>query len=249
MQEVLQYKNEKSDKFWRIETDGCDFVTNWGKTGTHGRYEIKTFDSEDSCEARAQALVRAKLKKGYVPFPTFDCADHYYFDTTEYGLHRLTSHPIFRRTCADDLFYDCVDEEAPFGSDEGHDALQILQDTLRKKPHYPVAEFPRALIADLWKLTFFPPSPLPDDATLQQMAAQTYNGLPGDAEILQSDQIIVAAAFGQLKITGNVSAALHAMAKDALTRTQQMYRLIWHTLECPYHIRIMQNALAHILPR
>ena len=31
MQQALRYTDEKSDKFWRIETAGCELVINWGK--------------------------------------------------------------------------------------------------------------------------------------------------------------------------------------------------------------------------
>lgn len=49
----------------------------------------------------------------------FDAVHHLYFDTEEYGLHPLTSHPVFRACFSEELYYDCGDEEAPFGSDEG----------------------------------------------------------------------------------------------------------------------------------
>ena len=63
MQKALRYTDEKSDKFWRIETAGCELVTNWGKNGTTGRYEIKDFDTEDECEKQAFKLVRSKEKR------------------------------------------------------------------------------------------------------------------------------------------------------------------------------------------
>lgn len=94
MQKALRYTDEKSDKFWRIETAGCELVTNWGKTGTTGRYEIKNFDTEDECEKQASKLVRSKEKKGYTDMQDFDAMHHLYFDTDEYGLHPLTSHPV-----------------------------------------------------------------------------------------------------------------------------------------------------------
>ena len=45
MQQTLRYTDAKSDKFWRIETLANQFVVNYGKYGTNGRYEIKEFDS------------------------------------------------------------------------------------------------------------------------------------------------------------------------------------------------------------
>ena len=68
-----------------------------------------------------------------------------YFDTEDLGPHRLTSHPVFQQYFADDLYYDCGDEEAPFGSDEGNDTLWELQERLRKQQPVDFADFPRQL--------------------------------------------------------------------------------------------------------
>ena len=38
MQQTLRYTDPKSDKFWRIETLANQFVVNYGKYGTNGRY-------------------------------------------------------------------------------------------------------------------------------------------------------------------------------------------------------------------
>lgn len=47
MIQTLRYIDEKSDKFWHIETANCEMMINWGKTGTAGRYEIKEFDTDE----------------------------------------------------------------------------------------------------------------------------------------------------------------------------------------------------------
>ena len=64
MKQTLHYTDEKSDKFWRIETGGCALVVNWGRTGTAGRYEIKEFSTEEECEKQAVKLAASKRKKG-----------------------------------------------------------------------------------------------------------------------------------------------------------------------------------------
>lgn len=45
-----------------------------------------------------------------------DDTDHDPFNEPE------TAHPRARELMDEEFFWDCVDEEAPFGSDEGHDA-------------------------------------------------------------------------------------------------------------------------------
>lgn len=245
MIQTLRYADEKSDKFWRVETSGCQLVIHWGKTGTTGRYEIKEFDSEDECEKQASKLAASKRKKGYAEMPDFDAACHFYFDTDEYGPHPLTSHPLFRRYFSDELYYDCGDEEAPFGSDEGSDALHILQDAVRKRPKMNFADFPQFLIEKEWGLTYLPPKPEQTEDELREQAAQTYNTLPGSQEILQTDQIILAVAFGQIKIMGKLDAALQKLAFLSLDRMERLYRLLWDwkEAEAPYNIAIMRRDL------
>jgi uncharacterized protein YfeS len=50
------------------------------------------------------------------------------FDDPEEGPSRDTSHPEFVRVCDDELFYDCTDDFAPSGNDDGADALGALED-------------------------------------------------------------------------------------------------------------------------
>ena len=130
--EVYRYKDEKSDKFWRIEYCGTAFAVNYGKTGTTGQYQLKEFGSEEECTKEAKKIIGSKVKKGYKPYPEFDPAKQLYFDDEEIGPHPLTSHPVFRASFTDDFYYDCADEEAPFGSDEGADTLAFITEIAEK---------------------------------------------------------------------------------------------------------------------
>ena len=65
MKKHLTYKNEKSDKFWQIEVSGKSFTVTYGKTGTAGASQTKTFDSEEKCLKEAEKLLNEKLRKGY----------------------------------------------------------------------------------------------------------------------------------------------------------------------------------------
>ena len=64
MKEALFFQDDKSNKFWRVETDGSYMVTNWGKTGTNGRWQLTEFDSDEECEKEAAKLVSSKKRKG-----------------------------------------------------------------------------------------------------------------------------------------------------------------------------------------
>ena len=211
MKKVLRFVDEKSDKFWRVETARCEMVVNYGKMGTTGRYEIKEFDSEEECEKNAANLLKAKSKKGYQDMAEFDENKHLYFDNEEVGLHPLTSHPHFRNYFSDEIYYNSVDEQAPFGSDEGHDALMALQEVLRKNPQISIRGFPKKLIEKNWGLTYLHPAPNQSDEELKAQAKQKYNGLPGEQELLQTDQVILATVLGQIKIMGKLDLLLHLL--------------------------------------
>lgn len=62
----LVFQDEKSNKFWNLETNGKTFITNWGRIGTFGQSLTKSFCSSVRCEIEAKKLIDAKVKKGYV---------------------------------------------------------------------------------------------------------------------------------------------------------------------------------------
>ncbi|EMY14390.1 WGR domain protein, partial [Leptospira weilii str. Ecochallenge] len=65
MKHHLTYKDDKSDKFWNIEVSGESFTVTYGKTGTAGQTQTKTFGSGEECQKEAKKLLQEKLKKGY----------------------------------------------------------------------------------------------------------------------------------------------------------------------------------------
>ncbi|MBE8399412.1 LIC_11051 family fibronectin-binding protein [Leptospira borgpetersenii] len=66
MKHHLTYKDGKSDKFWNIEVSGTSFIVTYGKTGTDGQTQTKTFGSKGECQKEVQKLLSEKLKKGYM---------------------------------------------------------------------------------------------------------------------------------------------------------------------------------------
>jgi predicted DNA-binding WGR domain protein len=61
----LEYINESSDKFWEIETQGSTFTVNYGRNGTAGQSQTKSFEDEARCLKEAEKLVAEKIRKGY----------------------------------------------------------------------------------------------------------------------------------------------------------------------------------------
>lgn len=65
MKHYLTFKDDKSDKFWQIETEGKSFTVTYGKTGSVGVTKIKEFANAEKCEQEAAKLLAEKIKKGY----------------------------------------------------------------------------------------------------------------------------------------------------------------------------------------
>jgi uncharacterized protein YfeS len=136
----------------------------------------------------------------------------FYFDDPEEGLAPETSHPAFVKTCVGDFFFDQGDEFAPFGGDAGNDTLRSLEDWLRGKKPAKVRAFVDHLLED-WGFT------LPD---LLETRASVVKEWLGDPELMiyvpEVNQLLIAAAFGQLKITGRVEPAVLELAVAAAAR-------------------------------
>lgn len=49
MRKHFTYKDDKSDKFWQIAVNKKIFTVTYGKTGTAGTTQTKTFESEEKC--------------------------------------------------------------------------------------------------------------------------------------------------------------------------------------------------------
>ncbi len=66
METLLIYKDESSNKFWKINVSGNSFTVTYGKIGTVGSVKIKEFESEGVCRRESEKLVQSKFKKGYI---------------------------------------------------------------------------------------------------------------------------------------------------------------------------------------
>jgi predicted DNA-binding WGR domain protein len=66
MRESLVFRGGPSDKFWRIRVEGRRAIVVFGRTGTTGQTQGKSYASEAAAVAAAEGQARAKLRKGYV---------------------------------------------------------------------------------------------------------------------------------------------------------------------------------------
>lgn len=61
----LNYQEYGNDKFWEAATDGNKLIVRWGKAGTKGQIQLKTFSNEESAIKEKERLIREKTGKGY----------------------------------------------------------------------------------------------------------------------------------------------------------------------------------------
>lgn len=70
MKTYLEYKDEKSAKFWEIELSEHTYTVTYGKIGTDGQSKTKTFDTPEKANKGAEKLIAQKIKKGYQEPPS-----------------------------------------------------------------------------------------------------------------------------------------------------------------------------------
>lgn len=223
MKQAFIYENEKSSKYWWIDYNkGDDFVVNFGKIGSYGRFQIKEFDNREKCEKEAQKIISSKIKKGYQQDLNFDFINHYYFDDEEYGLHPKTSHPNFVKCFKDDFYFDCSDDDAPFGSDNGADTLYELEQYIRKNKTLNWNLFAQKIVEQYWDMKYIPAT---GNVNIDNLKKQLAEKEDHEMFILHSDQVTIAVAFGQLKITGKINAEIKKNALLSLNRINLLARI------------------------
>ncbi|WP_281321833.1 DUF6493 family protein [Flavobacterium aestivum] len=65
MKKSLKYIDGNSDKFWEIEVAGLDYTVTYGKNGTSGTSQTKSFTTNEECLKMAEKMLTEKIKKGY----------------------------------------------------------------------------------------------------------------------------------------------------------------------------------------
>lgn len=72
MKKSLKYIDGNSDKFWEIEVTGLNYTVTYGRNGTGGTSQTKSFNSNEECLKMAEKIMAEKIKKGYSESGTVD---------------------------------------------------------------------------------------------------------------------------------------------------------------------------------
>ncbi|HEY0770001.1 MAG TPA: AAA domain-containing protein, partial [Sphingobacteriaceae bacterium] len=63
--ERLEFKDATSNKFWEAAVDGQKLVVRFGRIGTKGQTQLKSFASQEVAQKEKEKMVREKIAKGY----------------------------------------------------------------------------------------------------------------------------------------------------------------------------------------
>lgn len=62
----FEYTEGNSAKFWEISRQDSEVTVRFGRIGTQGQTQTKTFGDGDSATRHVEKLITEKTKKGYV---------------------------------------------------------------------------------------------------------------------------------------------------------------------------------------
>jgi uncharacterized protein YfeS len=169
----------------------------------------------------------------------------YFSDKEEETLTLENCHPNFVNLLRSVFYYDCTDEYSPFGNDDGSDQLYNLESWYRdNKGEKNVIKWLYKTINSFgFKITSEAASKIIDETILDQFEDV-------DPDFLQCmDNTIIATAFGQFKISGQLDAELKELALLALQR-QKILQEMDEEPEQSYleRLGVMENDLTRIKP-
>jgi predicted DNA-binding WGR domain protein len=61
----LHYREGEVEKFWEAAVDGSRLILRWGRVGTKGQLQLKSFPDEEAAGREIEKLIREKMGKGY----------------------------------------------------------------------------------------------------------------------------------------------------------------------------------------
>jgi uncharacterized protein YfeS len=127
-----------------------------------------------------------------------------------------TAHPRARELMVESLFWDCVDEGAPFGSDEGSDAYYEWRRWREVNPTAPLTECLSWILDG--KLAGYNDALCTDEQIEQDLANPDGAFLADHYDMFTLDTTIIATALGQLMDEGTIDASAKPYINIALRR-------------------------------
>jgi uncharacterized protein YfeS len=172
-----------------------------------------------------------------------------YFSDKEEKEDTLTlenSHPNFVKLLPAEFYYDCTDKHSPFGNDDGFDQLYNLEEWYRddNKKDTIVKWLYQTINGFDFKVTCEAASQILDETILDQFEDV-------DPDFLNCmDNTIIATAFGQFKISGELDKELKDLTLTALKRQRILEEMTAEPdTEHLERLTIMESDLLKIIER
>jgi uncharacterized protein YfeS len=141
-------------------------------------------------------------------------------DGDAWELSPDAAHPYAARLLTDEFFWDCVDENTPFGNDTGADALEFFREWREEHPRANALEFLGRILGEVFEVP---------DAHWNTVEPVQVQALLDESEydVCVRDDALIAVAFGQIVLEGQADAEIKRRALLALQR-QALPVLIKH---------------------
>jgi uncharacterized protein YfeS len=128
-----------------------------------------------------------------------------------------TAHPRARELMTEEFFWDCVDEEAPFGSDEGSDAYYEFRGWRQRNKTNKLTEC-FSWVMEGEKLTNYNDDLCSDEAIERDLQNPDDAFLADAYDMFTLDTTIIATGLGQLLDEGRIDADAKPYLRVAIKR-------------------------------
>ena len=127
-----------------------------------------------------------------------------------------TAHPRARELMPEPVLWDCVDEEAPFGSDEGHDAYYEFREWRSTHPNVKLVECLAWIMED--ELASYTLA-LAEDAHVEADLESPEDAFLADSyDVFTLDATVIATGLGQLLDEGRIDQEAKPYLRVAIAR-------------------------------
>jgi len=162
-----------------------------------------------------------------------------------YGIDKKHAHQRAKQLVSEDFFWDCVDELAPFGSDEGDMALSEFRRWRNSNYNSPLIECLQWTIESVGEMRFeeYDDRILDKELIKNQINDSNYN----DQQYISTlDISIIATGFGQLVDEGKIeenSKQIIKLAIDRQVKWTESNKELDYKKEYLYKLKVLKRIL------
>jgi len=163
----------------------------------------------------------------------------------KYGIDIDNAHPKAIELVPEEFFWSCIDELAPFGSDEGDIALAEYRDWRKSNPNTPTLKCLKWVIESVGEMDFADYNQKITDKKLIKSQLED-DGFDDQQYIYTLDNSVIATGFAQLVDEGIIEQQNKPIVQLAIDRQKIWAELSegWeHSKEYIANLRVLERAL------